>query len=85
MFDSPPTKILYFYGIWQPLFEEMEKEGVEYFHGLLSQDIVNSDGQHCMVILDDLQPQAVNSEFVEILFTQGSQKIFSFLFDTKSS
>ena len=26
MFDSPPTKILYFYGIWHHLFEEMEKK-----------------------------------------------------------
>lgn len=50
----------------------MEKEGVEFFQGLPSQDIVNLDGQHCMVILDDLQQQAVNSEFVEKLFTQGS-------------
>ena len=73
MFDSRPTKILYFYGICQPLFEEMEKEGVEFFQDLPSQDIVNLDGQHCMVILDDLQQQAVNSEFVEKLFTQGSR------------
>ena len=72
MFDSPPTKILYFYGIWQPMFGQMEKEGVEFFQGLPTQDIVNLDGQHCMVILDDLQQQAVNSEFVEKLFTQGS-------------
>ena len=72
MFDSPPTRILYFYGIWQPLFEDMEKDGVEFFQGLPSQDIENSEGEHCMVILDDLQQQAVNSEFVEKLFTQGS-------------
>ena len=53
--DSPPTKILCFYGTWQTLFEEMESEGVKFFQGLRRQDIVNSDGQHCMVILDDLQ------------------------------
>ena len=43
MFDSPRTKILYFYRIWQPLFEEMEKEGVQFLQGLPNEDIVNSD------------------------------------------
>ena len=72
MFESPPSKILYFYGIWQPLFEVMEKEGVEFYQGLPTEEMIGNGEQHTMIILDDLQQEVVNSELIEKLFTQGS-------------
>ena len=72
MFESPPSKILYFYGIWQPLFEVMEKEGVEFYQGLPTEEMIENGGEHTMIILDDLQQEVVNSELIEKLFTQGS-------------
>ena len=72
MFFSPPERILYFYGTWQPLFEEMEKSGVEFIEGLPPQDIENQSGKPMVVILDDLLEEATKSDVVERLFTKGS-------------
>ena len=42
MFSSPPEKVLYWYGIYQPLFEEMEKEisFVSFHQGLPNEDVL---------------------------------------------
>ena len=73
----PPKKILYCYGIYQPLFEEMEREipYITFQHGLPSEEILNdfaSSGDHCLCIIDDLMNAATKNEDVELLFTQKS-------------
>ena len=42
MFSSPPEKVLYWYGIYQPLFEEMENEisFVSFHQGLPNDDVL---------------------------------------------
>ena len=72
MFKEPPQKVLYFYGVWQPMFEEMENAGVEFIKGLPPADLENTTGQPLLVVLDDLQEQATKSDSVESLFTKGS-------------
>ena len=71
MFSKEPLKILYFYGVWQPMFEDMEKWGVQFVKGL-PQDLENDSGVHMLVVLDDLQDEVTKSDHVENLFTRGS-------------
>ena len=71
MFDIPPKKILYFYGVWQSLFNTLEKQyGIEFHHGLPKD--IEDIGEHQLVILDDLQDEVVSCKETEKLFTQGS-------------
>ena len=71
MFDPPPKKILYCYGVWQSAFESMQKDVT--FHRDLPQELDNfAKGEHCMVILDDLMDSVVKSEDAQRLFVRGS-------------
>jgi len=74
--ENPPVEILYCYGIYQPLFDEM-KRTLPHFtlhQGLPSPqelDEYTRDGQHRLVILDDLMQQVIKNDQMELLFTQG--------------
>ena len=76
MFIKPPQKVLYCYGIFQQLYETMEKElpFVTFHSGLpndeeLSQ--LSSDKYYNLVILDDLMENVTSSPDMENLFVQG--------------
>ena len=76
MFTSPPEKVLYCYGIYQPLFETMEKElpFVTFHEGLPSEDTLKelSSLSTCnLVILDDLMADVTSSPEMESLFVRG--------------
>ena len=76
MFTSPPEKVLYCYGIFQPLFERMEKElpFVTFHQGLPSEDTLKeiSCPTRCnLVILDDLMTDVTTSSEMETLFVRG--------------
>lgn len=75
MFTIPVRKVLYCYGIWQQLFDQKEEElGIDFHEGLPSEDFVDTfaDGEHNIIILDDLMDQVVNNKNVQHLFTRGS-------------
>ena len=74
--DNPPQKILYCYGVYQPLFDEMEKTvpNLTFHQGLPSSSILDEltmDRKHALVILDDLMSHVTQSPDMETLFTQG--------------
>ena len=76
MFTFPPEKVLYCYGIYQPLFDTMEKElpFVIFHQGLPSEDTLKdlSSPSSCnLVILDDLMTQVTASSEMESLFVKG--------------
>ena len=76
MFISPPEKVLYCYGIYQPLFEQMEKEFpfITFHHGLPSEENLNSlsDETICnLVVLDDLMESVTSSGEMANLFVKG--------------
>ena len=76
MFTSPPEKVLYCYGIYQPLFDTMEKEMpfVTFHQGLPSQDMLNdlASPTTCnLVILDDMMDTVTSSTEMENLFVKG--------------
>ncbi len=65
--SPPPDKILYCYGAFQQIFNEME--GVEFKEGLPS--LNEFDGSiHTLVIIDDLMHET--NDIVSKLFTRGS-------------
>ena len=73
---APPKKILYCYGIHQPLFDDMERKfiNLKLHHGLPSTETIDeltSERQHALIVLDDLMHRVVQNTDMEVLFTQG--------------
>ncbi|OOY69501.1 hypothetical protein BOW08_12365 [Solemya velum gill symbiont] len=76
MFDPAPHKVLYCYGIYQPLFDEIERElpYVRFQQGLPSERDVSelSDREQChVIVLDDLMDEVTSSPDMEALFVRG--------------
>lgn len=76
MFESPPEKVLYCYGIYQPLFDVMEKElpFITFHQGLPCETTLKelSSPSRCnLVILDDLMESVTSSADMEGLFVKG--------------
>ena len=76
MFEKAPEKVLYCYGIFQPLFDVMEKElpFVTFHQGLPSEEDLTalSDEKACnILILDDLMENVTSSAEMESLFVKG--------------
>ena len=74
--DNPPSNILYCYGVWQELFEQMEEEipNIVFLKGLPSLQQIEefSGSKHNIIILDDLMEECVKNPEVENLFTRGA-------------
>lgn len=73
---EPPKRILYCYGIHQPLFDEIEQHisNLEFHQGIPSNETIQdftSDRQHTLIILDDLMHKVIQDVDMELLFTQG--------------
>lgn len=76
-FKSPPSAILYCYGIWQELFEKMEKDidNIIFHQGLPSTkqiDDICKNNAHNIIVLDDLMNEVVKNSEIELLFTRGA-------------
>lgn len=70
LFTDTPKRIHYFYGVYQPLYDTLKKEhGVCFYRDLPdSFDEFYDNGEPQLIVLDDLQVQAVGSESVQRLF-----------------
>lgn len=66
---------MYCYGIYQPLFEEMETQLSNFtLHpGLPSTTEIEefAGEEHALIVLDDLMREVLDSKTAELLFTQG--------------
>jgi len=75
MMKIAPHRILYCYGVWQDLFNEMEKTipNISFHEGVPSAEQINNfaDGNHNIIILDDLMTECIKNNDVELLFTRG--------------
>lgn len=70
MYDKPVKTILYCYGIWQDLFEEVQKiPGVELVEGLPPKERL-AEMEDALIVLDDLIHRVVADPEMELLFTQ---------------
>ena len=80
MFMPEPDKVLYCYGQFQSMFEDIEREMpfVEFCQGLPTADKINDFSNpkiHRLVIVDDLMNSIVNDKNMEHLFTRGSHHL----------
>jgi hypothetical protein len=71
-----PDKILYCFGILQPLFDEMEKtlSNITFLQGLPTIAVIeefSADRRHRLIVLDDLMHRVIQDVDMELLFTQG--------------
>ena len=71
------TRILYCYGIYQPLFNEMERNIPNFTskQGLPSSeelDEFTEERRHKLIVIDDLMHKVVQDKEMELLFTQGT-------------
>ena len=76
MFENPPQKVLYCYGIYQPFYEKMEKElpFITFQQGLPSTSDLEAlaDEKTCnLICLDDLMESVTTSSEMENLFVKG--------------
>lgn len=72
--EKPPKYILYFYGVYQPLFDEMKKtvKNIHFFEGIPTDKILSKyKSDHTIVILDDLMNDVLKDVSIEKMFTQG--------------
>jgi len=77
MYRKPPVHTLYCYGIYQPLFDEMERTLPQFTtrQGLPTveeMDDYTRDRHHKLIVIDDLMHEVVQNKDMELLFTQGT-------------
>ena len=88
--SEPPERILYCYGVWQQLYEDMEQNisNISFHEGLPSKEILDElsdENTKVLIILDDLFNKVVSSENVADVFTSGCHhKGFSCVFITQN-
>ena len=79
MFSEPVQKILYCYGIYQDIFDDMKSEvpDIVFFEGVPNlKDVEDfADKEHNMIILDDLSERVVKDPDMERLFVQGAHHL----------
>ena len=66
---------MYCYGVWQKMFDSMERElPIEFVEGLPTKAILDkfADGTNKCIILDDLMSDVVKSIDMQHIFTRGS-------------
>ena len=81
IFPQKIEKILYFYEVWQPIFEECS-HCVDFFHGAPTVDILKSP-ERKLVVLDDLMNS--NRDIITKIFTVYSHHYnFTVLYRTRS-
>lgn len=74
--EPPPRRIIYIYSIWQPIFADFRRMGVELVKGLSEGLMDQFDGSvPVWIILDDVMNEAMESDEVSKMFTQGSHHL----------
>lgn len=73
MFDQPVERVVYFYGIWQEAFNEMD--GVEFIKDLPQSFQEFGGPGMTLCLIDDLLIDCVDSKAVELLFTRESHHL----------
>jgi hypothetical protein len=86
-FETPPDAILFCYGVWQSLYDDIEAiPNVKLYQGLPNNlDEWCPDAKHRLIIIDDLMDKVVNDINMSLLFTQGCHhKHISTIYNPKS-
>ena len=75
--ENIPQDILYCYGVWQDLFEEMEHTipNITFNSGLPTPtqiENLSANKMHNIIVLDDLMNEVVKNSDIELLFSRGA-------------
>ena len=75
--QPPPQRIMWLYGQWQPLYEEMQRTipGIEFIKGIpwnLDEESFLDPRVRNLIVIDDLMTQATKDSKICDLFTKGS-------------
>ena len=73
-FDTPVSRVRYHYGAWQEKFERIagSDERYTFIEGLPSEEDLPSDGEHTVMVIDDLMEAASKSKTAADIFTKHS-------------
>ena len=74
MYEDPvPQSVVYYFGVDQPLFQEMASEipNVTFHQGLPNGESLKGLKEHCLIVIDDLAMEVINSPLMENLFVRG--------------
>lgn len=74
MFSKPPSQIIYCYGVYQNLYDDMKVDvcNLTFFEGLPSREDLETwsmKGEHSLLVLDDLMAKCSSSQDICDLFT----------------
>lgn len=78
---NPPKQVIYCYGIYQKLYDQMQNELgniITFLHGLPSREQIEDLGRdriHKLIILDDLMSEIASSKTIQDLYTQFSHHL----------
>ena len=74
MFNKKFEKNNIFYSVWQTLFESFDNEKVILKKGIPNEEHIEvfADGNHKLLIIDDLQISALNNPFIANIFSRES-------------
>ena len=73
VFQTPPKKIVYTYDRWQPRFESMQQEGIQFYKGIPDTDQLSPwFPKGGVLVLDDLMEEGGQDKHVLDLFTKDS-------------
>ena len=81
LFTHPIKKIMYCYGMYQQIFEDMASniDNFQLHAGLPSRETIDNfatNSEHTMIVLDDLQQEMCKDPQMEKLFTQLAHHLF---------
>ena len=75
MFNQPPHRIIYAYGIYQPAFDNLEKDipNLTLHEGIPNEEMIRGldSSKHNLLILDDLMEECAKSKHMSIMATRG--------------
>ena len=71
--DPVPQKVMYCFGIDQPLYHEMASElpYITFHKGLPSEDTIEALDNHYLIVIDDLSSDVLKSNTMQDLFVKG--------------
>ena len=73
VFQSPPKKIVYAYDRWQPRFDRMKRDGIQFYQGIPDTDQLSQwFPKGGVLVLDDLMAEGGQDKRVLDLFTKDS-------------
>ena len=90
MFQIPPKRIIYHYGKWQHLYDEMKANipSIEFHEGLPTREFLETfdeNGNHSILILDDLlQVASKDSNIVDLFCVYSHHANITVIFITQS-